>query len=435
MKIIYAICLTLFILGCSTKKEIKVEEIKQVDDLLYIPQSASSYSDVLDSNVSKANQSEFESQYFTVWNIETPIGDKNSVQWAFNTFSNGESYGENLQLHHDDFINNMQKKSNYENYATLNKRAITLTEVDIRAFPTDRPLFRNPEKTGEGFPFDYLQNSLVHANKPLFVTHYSKDKEWVHVFSSFAFGWVKANSIVFLDKKHTDVWQKAQQIFITHENTPMYSLEGEFLFKTKIGMMFALINETKDEYTVLVISKYKNKEPLFLQSKISKSHANKGVLEFTSQNMNLIIGEVSKSNYGWGGMYGQRDCSSSLRDLFLPFGVWLPRNSLQQSKVGNVTSLDGLLNEEKITLIKEKGIAFKTLLYKQGHIVLYVGTYDNKVVVFQNTWGIKTISDGVEGRFVIGKSIFSTLRVGNNLKDYDDDAGLLKNLKSMNTLN
>ncbi len=140
-----------------------------------------------------------------------------------------------------------------------------------------------------------------------------------------------------------------------------------------------------------------------------------------------------KSNYGWGGMYGQRDCSSTLRDAFIPFGIWLPRNSLQQSKLGDVISLEGLSDEAKIATIKEKATAFKTLLYKQGHIVLYVGTYKGKVVVFQNTWGIKTDKDGIEGRFIVGKTLFSTLQIGEDLKEYDEDAGLLRNLKSMNT--
>jgi len=417
-------------LGCSTKSEVK----KQIGDLLYIPQSASNYSSVLDSNISQAEQSKFESQYFSAWNMDTPEGDKESIQWAFNTFKAGKSYAENLQLHDEKFFDAMKENAQYKQYASLNARAVSLQELNIRAFPTDRPLLRDPQRAGEGFPFDYLQNSTIHANKPLLVTHYSKDKEWVHVFSSFAYGWVKTSEVAFLEKRYTHLWQKAEQIIITKEDEPIYSEDGTFLFKTKIGMMFALIAETEKEYTVLTVSKYRNSEPLFLKSKISKSYATKGILDFNSQNINMIIDEISKSNYGWGGIYGQRDCSSTLRDTFMPFGIWLPRNSYQQSKVGEVISLDGLLDEAKIALIKERAVPFKTLLYKQGHIVLYVGTFNDEIVVFQNTWGIKTNEDGVEGRFIVGKTIFSTLRVGNDLDGYDEDAGLLRSLKSMNTL-
>ena len=58
----------------------------------------------------------------------------------------------------------------------------------------------------------------------------------------------------------------------------------------------------------------------------------------------------------------------------------------------------------------------------------------NDIVVFHNAWGIKTKKDGIEGRAIIGKTIFSTLRLGKNLKDYDKEGELLRNLKSMNIL-
>jgi len=89
-------------------------------------------------------------------------------------------------------------------------------------------------------------------------------------------------------------------------------------------------------------------------------------------------------------------------------------------------------DEEKIVTIKKYGVPFETLLYKQGHIVLYIGVFDGKIIIFQNVWGIKTIKDGIEGRFIIGKTIFSTLQTGSNLNTFDTNASLLKNLKSMN---
>ncbi|MCD6191071.1 MAG: SH3 domain-containing protein [Sulfurimonas sp.] len=434
MRILWIVFLTVFIVGCSSKSGVDVKTQKGLSDLSSIPQDVRQYSSALDKNSTNISQSKFEKAYFGVWNSPTTLGNKDSVQWAFDTFKFGKSYAENLQLHKQEFFDKMKSNSNFENYLTLNKRAITLKEVNVRAFPTIRPLLRDPQRAGEGFPFDYLQNSTIHANKPLLVTHYSKDREWAHVFSSFAYGWVKVNEIAFLEKRYTDLWQKAEQILVIKENIPIYSLKGEFLFKSKIGMMFALIDEDESEYTVLTVSSYKNREPLFLKSKISKRNAHKGILAFNTQNMDLVVDEILGSNYGWGGMYGQRDCSSTLRDLYTPFGIWLPRNSYQQSKIGDILSLKELSNEEKIATIKEKAIPFKTLLYKKGHIVLYVGTFNDEVVVFQNTWGIKTKENGVEGRFIIGKTIFSTLSIGENLKNYDAEAGLLKNLTSMNTL-
>ncbi len=421
-------------LACSTKSDLKVKTSHELDDIAFIPQDARQYTSELDKNTISVSQSEFESQYFSVWNSPAILERIEDIQWAFNIFKYGKSWGENLQLHTKEFFVEMRDNANFENYLEINIRATTIKEVNLRAFPTDRPLLRNPERAGEGFPFDYLQNSTIHANKPLLATHYSKDKEWIHVFSSFAYGWVKRNEIVFLDKKYTDLWQKAQQVFIIKENVPIYDLDGSFLFKSKIGMMFALIDEDESDYTVLTLSSHKNTQALFLKSKISKRSAHKGILPFSKDNMNMIVDEVMKSNYGWGGMYGQRDCSSTLRDLFIPFGIWLPRNSYQQSKVGELISLDGLSDDEKILVIKEKAIPFRTLLYRKGHIVLYVGTFNDEVVVFHNTWGIRTKENNIEGRYIIGRTVFSSLKIGESLREFDEEWGLLKNLKSMNIL-
>ncbi len=199
-------------------------------------------------------------------------------------------------------------------------------------------------------------------------------------------------------------------------------------------MMLALISENDKNFTALAISSYKNSSPKFEKVKISKDIARKDILNLDRKALTSIMSEVYKSNYGWGGMYGQRDCSSMLRDMYAPFGIWLPRNSSQQAKVGKIINLEDLSDEEKISIIKTSAVPFQTLLYKKGHIVLYVGTFKDEIIVFHNTWGIKTKKDDVEGRVVIGKSVFSTLRLGKNLEDYDKEGEILGNLESMNIL-
>ena len=328
----------------------------------------------------------------------------------------------------------MLENANFDEFATLNAKAITIRPVNIRAFPTIKPLLRDPAKAGEGFPFDYLQNSTLYANKPIFVSHYSKDREWVYIFSSFTSGWIKADEMVFLKKEHTDAWQKAQQIFLIKENIPLYDAEGNFLFHSKIGMMLALISEDDKNFIALAVSSYKDREAMFKRVKISKEIARKDVLNLNREALATVMSEIFKTNYGWGGMYGQRDCSSTLRDMYAPFGIWLPRNSSQQARVGKIIKLENLSDEEKISLIKEKAVPFQTLLYKKGHIVLYVGTFNDEIIIFHNTWGIKTKKDEIEGRVVVGKTIFSTLRLGENVENYDKEAEILRNLKSMNIL-
>lgn len=438
MRYIFIILSIVLLTGCSLR-DVKIDEkkitSKDIYDLQNIPQDVSYFAKNIDKNISFYEiQKKYEQRYFSMWNIEKPKEGLISVKWPFFSFRAGKNYGENLQPLEQSFFDTMLNNANFDTYATLNAKAVTLKEVSLRSFPTIKPLLKDPSLAGEGFPFDYLQNSTVHANEPILVSHYSKDREWAYVFSNFASGWIKTNEFAILEKKHIEAWQNAQQIAITKEDEPIYDSEGNFLYKSKIGMMFALISEDEETYTVLTVSSYKNSKPLFFKSKIYKNIATKEIMKLDENNLIAVIKEVSKTNYGWGGMYEQRDCSSMLRDMFTPFGIWLPRNSFQQSKIGNVISLSGLSDEEKIKVIKEKAVPFQTILYKKGHVVLYVGIYNDEIIVFHNTWGIKTKKDGVEGRVVIGKSVFSSLNIGKYLENYDKESSMLKNLVSMNIL-
>jgi len=443
LKSLYIVFIALLINSCATKEEILVKPIVEVkekivqqeyiEDLKLIPQDVSFYTQNIQTT-DIGSQVEYEKDYFRVWNTNESNLSLDDAMWAHKIYKVGNTYGENLQLLEQSFFDDMLVNANYENYLSVNKKALSLNLLNIRAFPTDKVILRDPSKAGEGFPFDYLQNSTIAANKPLLIFHYSKDREWVFVASSFAYGWVKSSEVVIIDEKYTRLWQQAEQVFITEDGVPIYSQDNEFLFHSRVGMMLALIGEDKDTYTVLTVAKYKENRPLYLKSKISKDIAHKGKLVFNAQNIDKIINELSKSHYGWGGMYEQRDCSSTLRDFYAPFGVWLPRNSHQQSLVGEVIKLDSLSDKDKVNYIKENAIAFRTLVYKKGHIGLYVGTLKNEVIIYQNVWGVKTKKDDIEGRFIIGKPIFSTLEVGSNLSDYDKNASMLHKLKSISTL-
>ncbi|MBA1432009.1 MAG: SH3 domain-containing protein [Epsilonproteobacteria bacterium] len=431
MRYILYVFIAVFLSACAQKPIPKIQETPS--DLLEVNQSVTAYLDTINErNISSLEA--FEKHYFNLWNIKKIDISKKEAMWAYRSFRVGNSYGENLQPLKQSFFDDIYARSNFAAYSSLNKPAITLKALNIRAFPTDKPLLMDPKKAGEGFPFDYMQNSLIAPNKPILVSHYSRDKEWVFIEASFAYGWVKARDIAFIPKAYAKLYQEAEKEFVIKESHPIYDAQGNFLFRSRIGMLLPEIKENNASYTVLSIGNYKNNEAFYIRSTIPKSVLHKGILEFNVKNIAMIFQEVSAVKYGWGGMYQQRDCSSILRDFFAPFGLWLPRNSYEQSKLGKVISLEGLSDTQKLQLIKEKAVPFETLLYKKGHILLFVGVKNGEPIVFHATWGIKTKKDEKEGRFIIGKPIFSTLELGSNLKDYDKNASILTQLKSMNIL-
>lgn len=391
-----------FLLASCAQKEVPVvatEEVVEeyIEELHSIPQDISYYTKNLQS-IELSTQEAFEKEYFRPWNIQKCSITVDDAMWAHKSYNAQNSYGDNLQPLSDTFFEKVLQNANYKEYTTVNKKAVTTRRLDIRAMPWDKPVFLDPKRAGEGFPFDYLQNSSIGANKPVIISHYSKDKKWVFIESSFTYGWVESSDVVIIDEKYTKLWQQAEQVFLIKDGVPIYSEDGRFLFYSQIGMMLPLIDENETEYTVLTVKSYKDSKAFYLKSKIAKEAAQKGILEFSSANIDKIIKEISKSNYGWGGLYGQRDCSSTLRDFYAPFGLWLPRNSYQQSVAGEVIDVASLNNEEKEKSIKTKAIPFRTLIYKRGHIGLYVGIYNNRAIIYQNVWGVKTKKENVEGR-------------------------------------
>jgi hypothetical protein len=128
-----------------------------------------------------------------------------------------------------------------------------------------------------------------------------------------------------------------------------------------------------------------------------------------------VLEELQGELYGWGGLVQNRDCSAAVRDFYIPFGLWLPRNSRYQAQTGRVLEIGNLGPREKEALLLKEGKPFRTLVGMPGHIMLYVGAYGETPVVFHNTWGIKTLEDGREGRYIIGRALFTSLEVGKEL--------------------
>ena len=148
---------------------------------------------------------------------------------------------------------------------------------------------------------------------------------------------------------------------------------------------------------------------------------------------NELIGEP----YGWGGLYGNRDCSSMTRDFFSVFGLWLPRHSEDQVKeVGTYIDLQGMTSEQKEKVIMEKAIPYLTLIWRKGHVMLYIGAKDGQPLIFHNVWGVRTKDlRGYEGRKIIGQAVITTLHPGRELRNFDAEAGdMLTHVAGMSIL-
>jgi len=421
----------------NTQKRICLTPIypHNVEDLYNFDQKINIYTkrNALEHKRRYGIQNGFDKSYFRVWHYKRPPERLRWAKWPFNVYTQGESYGENLQLLPDSWFKEMLSKANFKKFGKVSRYAITLHFSSLRNFPTHKPLFRDPSLAGEGFPFDYLQNSAVHANEPLYVSHYSKDKAWVYVYTSYASGWLPSYSIAFMNHKERQRIEQAKPVFLLQEKVALSDTKGHYLFYARIGMRLSLIKKTRKYTFARAVAPGAFNKPTFVTVRFKNSDVTTKPLYLNKKNLSNIITKVMDSNYGWGGLYEERDCSSTLRDIFTPFGIWLPRNSSKQSKVGRRISLKGMDDIEKERIIKSKAIPFETLLHRKGHIMLYLGTYDDNIMILHNMWGIKTVDDNEkEGRIIIGKVVISTLEIGSEQNGYDYNSSLLPGLDALN---
>lgn len=401
----------------------------KVNDLEYFPQVMAPY---LEHNFTKQDvpyelQKHFEEKYYAPWNYSVaPICSK-EAKWPISAFVNG--YGSNLKPVDPTWIPELVIQSNFVAFSTVNKPAITTKWMNIRVFPTHKPLYKNPAKPGDGYPFDLLQNSSVAFNEPIFISHYSKDGSWVYIFTNNASGWIESDGIALIGPEEIKLIHEKEKVFITQDKIPLYTESKQFVIHSRIGMVLPLLEETPDGYKVL----FMKNSGTFEEMIVPKEGANIGGSLLNKDELIKVGTHLLRNTYGWGGMFGERDCSSMIRDMLTPFRIWLPRNSASQAKKGEVVSFSGLDNGQKIALIKEKGVPFETILYKKGHVLLYVGTYENNVMVMHNIWGIRTNDPtGNKGRVIVGKAVITTLQLGQEVENFDINNMLLSTLVSMN---
>ncbi|MBN2964354.1 SH3 domain-containing protein [Sulfurospirillum sp. T05] len=396
MRILLVVFLGVFLGGCSL-----------LSPPVFTPPSyAHALPKLMQDVVPTSNQGTwYQEAFFMPWTQKGLDITAEDATWPWRVYLPFKGYyGETKQPRTQAWFDTLREEANIEALGSLNQNAITLENSALRNFPTHLPLFRSFAKAGEGFPFDYNQNTRISLMTPLKLSHYSKDGGWAFVLSSSSFGWIPASAITIIDQTLQEKIQRSPKTMILQDHTPLVSTRFETY--AKLGTLLPLL----DQNTAFKVEKDLHVTSLYLNPEQTQPWP----LPMNAQTLAHVAQTLLNEPYGWGGLFDHRDCSAMTKDFFAPFGLWLPRNSAAQKKSGTYLSLKHLSNKEKEAMITRFGKPFLTLLYLPGHIMLYAGTHENTPVVMHNVWGIKTSLLGLEGRGVIGKAIVSDLHVGAN---------------------
>jgi cell wall-associated NlpC family hydrolase len=429
--------LVLVLSACSHSPEV-------IQDLRSLPQNARFYLDqahadrqMLSAEDQALMDENFDQVYFAPWHRTRPRYCAEDLVRRLERYRGDPGFGENQRPHTREWIDRLDHSAHLDTYPNAGFPAITLGPTDLRELPTHRPHFHRFDQAGEGYPFDNLQYSSIAPNTPVFISHISRDGSWLLAESHYGLGWLAAREVAKVDAAFINAWEAGPFVTIVRDDVPIAAENGTFLFKASLGLPLPKAGEDAAGYGVWVAVTDQNRRALLLRARIAENHAVAKPLRFTAGNVARLANEMLGQAYGWGGSYGNRDCSATLKDLFAPFGLMLPRNSAHQATAtGSFIALSDLSPAEKASTILQRGVPCFTLLWQKGHIMLYLGNHRGQPVVFHNFWGIKTRNLlGREGRKVVGQAVITTLHPGAELPDLDRPQGdFLHRLEGMTLL-
>jgi hypothetical protein len=435
---VWAGVLVIVLSGCLATPEVirDVRDLRQ-DHASYFEAGADTR-DILSLEAQNRQDEAYNVIHFSVWHQNSPFHAlPQRVQEDVRKFTLKPGYGENKKIHASSWLKKIQHNAALKTYPNALTRGITLQNTNLRVLPTNSPHFYAKDGDAWAWPFDNLQRSSVAANTPVFVCHVSADQSWVLVETSFTFGWIPAEDLAYVDNTFVKTWESGQYVAVLRDYTTVLDGDGRFLTRASVGHIFPWAAQDAGKIKILVAVADQHRNAVIRHGYLPAGDAALKPLRFNAANTARIANEMIGEPYGWGGLYGHRDCSSMTRDFFAVFGIWLPRHSEDQVKeVGTYIDLSGLSPEEKEKTIIKKGVPYLSLLWRKGHVMLYIGAKDGRALIFHNIWGIRTKDiQGREGRKIIGQAVITTLQPGQELRDVDSAAGsLLNNISAMNIL-
>lgn len=387
------------------------------------------------ASVQNISGSAFKSRYFKIWFDDAPIKAEIDTFWGLN-YAKGRHFDAAGRIYNDAVYQSIRANANEEAFGLISVPAITVKNALLRNIPSDLPIFGDPSEPGEGEPFDYAANSAVSVGYPMLLSHYSRDGAWAFVRNDGVWGWIRSDVIKRISPQQADIYANSKFITILRDGAVVYDENGAELFRARTGTILPYdFSGERDLGGTLGVQSGFGGEILtqFGEKRyfVSAEDARFWPAPLDEQNSKIVAASLLGQKYGWGGYKFLRDCSLLTKDFLANFGLWLPRNSKAQSGRGERFSLAGMSADEKLSFIGKNGVAYKTLLYMPGHVMLYVGQVDGEPAVLHDIWGLHTIGGG---RAVIGRTAITSLTIGSDRADIAEDRLLISRISAMSVL-
>ena len=350
-------------------------------------------------------------RFYKPWEQKKSGFSKKSMASSTNGYAGKGSWTRNGERIDPGLWTRAVDNANVKAFPGVGWKGILVENAFLRGLPVSTPFYKNPELAGEGYPFDYLQYSTLWIGTPVYVSHISRDEEWLFCETAQASGWVLSRSVSPVNERFMDFWRTQALGAVVKDKLPLEAGRGNAGFASANDLRIGtLLPRQGGNFLVPVAQGVATGwQPVALPPGAAREFP----VPLTPANVAAVGNEMMGEPYGWGGLDYLRDCSAMIRDLFTPFGLWFPRNSSSQIQIGQVRDLSFLRPADKEGMLRDFGEPFVTLVGLPGHIMLYVGQYEGRAAVFHDVWGSRTVlSDGKAGRLIIGKVVVSSLEPG-----------------------
>ena len=348
--------------------------------------------------------------------------------WGFDVLEKPR-WGENLRPLTEEKKNALREQADMERFPSMDRRAVAVVNTSARALPTGRPAFADPAAAGEGFPFDYMQCGAVWAGTPLRIVHADRTGAWYLCESGLFSGWIRAADVALAGRAFMERYDMGRYGVIVADGTPLRDAKGRTLAVVHTGAVFPVAAERDGALVLNVPVRTSAGTAKIVRAVAAGGAAKRWPLPMDAAGVSALADRFMSVDYGWGGLFEDRDCSATMHDLFLPFGIGLPHHSSFQAKSGVFVDLSGLSNGEKLDVIRSRGVPFRTLVGMKGHVALFIGlSRKGEPVILHNLWGVRLASEkdpGLSGRIVVGRVVVTTLRPGAERRSSVDPGGLL----------
>jgi len=405
-----------------------IDKLKKhnIADMKNIPQNTSFYAaQVIPMSWQKQLRydRDYNKRYFSPWSKRGMDEPMHYLNWQVDFVRKRVIYNYAKKVIQPNVWKRWIKNSNLENIDSVKGRAISIKHTNLRAFPTTVGAYRDPWKSTQGFPFDYNQNSELHINIPLYISHYSLDKKWAFVHAGHAFGWVKMADIALVDSNFIRQF-KSKKLAVSIRDNLYLKKRGKFFTLIKLGTIFPY---SRNKIYIATKNKRGYATLTSLQMPPRNLIAPKPI-KFNARNVAYVAQQFYNEPYSWGGKLYCRDCSSTTRDFFAPFGIYLKRNSADQAKEGTSITIKGMPKAAKKRAIIHYAKPFRSLLYVPGHIVLYLGHYKGEPVVMHTYWGVRLKN---WDKYTLSRTIITTTEPGKELPQIREKSKLINSLQKI----